>query len=533
MIRNLAEKTARYILRGEIVQLTTDRDRFKHAAQLRMPGSRKPEIGPGAIYVDLDGTLAHHEKWVAPEVIGEPIPAMMERVKQWVAEGKIVKIFTARYMEHHGFVRAWLKSHGLGQIEVTSIKGIDAYEFWDDRAVPVEMNTGRIMDVRRIYGLTETSEEQRAAAMESEDPLLYNAIANCNKYLEENKALRGQLEAANQHVKILEETVEDRAEVDRQIREVLWLNHEGSTIDAVKLLWGNLQKAQAELADLKVTDKQIRIMLGMLETGSTVDEIRARLGEQAATEKARAELQAKVMETARANGEIAKLLADAWNQVYELGYVPKVHEANTETPQRAIDDELALIPDISSALYRQIQANAELAVRARVEAPLLAEIAECQAEVSRIRGIADNFCVERNNVMAERDTLKARAEKQELEMDKVLTREADTHADLLSRVEAMKAERDTIRAERNGLQKRNDIQAGQLKHIDGEISPLMSEVASLKQELASVRQSPEACKCRSFPHDLATGLDMVFGDGHHPMCTESLRKPTTDQKAGA
>ena len=156
----------------------------------------RPEPGsPGAIYVDLDGTLAHHEKWVAPEVIGEPIPAMMERVKKWVAEGKIVKIFTARYMEHHDFVRAWLKSHGLGQLEVTSIKGIDAYEFWDDRAVPVEMNTGRVMDVRRIYGLSEASEDQRAAAMDSEDPLLYNTIANCNKYLEENKALRGELEA--------------------------------------------------------------------------------------------------------------------------------------------------------------------------------------------------------------------------------------------------------------------------------------------------------------------------------------------------
>ena len=47
----------------------------------------------GWIGVDLDGTLAVYYDW---EIIGDPIPLMVERVQQWLKEGKHVKIFTAR-----------------------------------------------------------------------------------------------------------------------------------------------------------------------------------------------------------------------------------------------------------------------------------------------------------------------------------------------------------------------------------------------------------------------------------------------------
>ena len=40
------------------------------------------------IGVDLDGTLAHYKGWKGRDHIGEPIPAMMQRVKQWLEEGK-------------------------------------------------------------------------------------------------------------------------------------------------------------------------------------------------------------------------------------------------------------------------------------------------------------------------------------------------------------------------------------------------------------------------------------------------------------
>ena len=99
--------------------------------------------------VDLDGTLAHYESGQYPE-IGEPIPAMMDRVQKWVADGEWVKIMTARAA--HGAedvlrVRQWLEKHGLEDLEVTCIKDADMDELWDDKAVQVIPNTGEcIMD---------------------------------------------------------------------------------------------------------------------------------------------------------------------------------------------------------------------------------------------------------------------------------------------------------------------------------------------------------------------------------------------------
>lgn len=100
-----------------------------------------------SIYVDLDGTLAKYGGWRGPENIGKPIPAMMDRVKAWIARGETVKIFTARASipEQIPPIKRWLERHGLSGLEVTCIKGIDGTEFWDDRAVTVEANTGRIL----------------------------------------------------------------------------------------------------------------------------------------------------------------------------------------------------------------------------------------------------------------------------------------------------------------------------------------------------------------------------------------------------
>ena len=50
----------------------------------------------GWIGVDLDGTLAEYDKWVSPTHIGKPILRMVKRVQKWLAEGRQVKIMTAR-----------------------------------------------------------------------------------------------------------------------------------------------------------------------------------------------------------------------------------------------------------------------------------------------------------------------------------------------------------------------------------------------------------------------------------------------------
>src|SRR5574343_703797 len=48
------------------------------------------------VAVDLDGTLAKFDGNFSRWDIGEPVPAMLDRVKQWLAQGRDVRILTAR-----------------------------------------------------------------------------------------------------------------------------------------------------------------------------------------------------------------------------------------------------------------------------------------------------------------------------------------------------------------------------------------------------------------------------------------------------
>lgn len=97
------------------------------------------------IGVDLDGTLAFYDHWRGPEHIGEPIPAMLERVRGWIADGKTVKVFTARAFDPLAIppIRDWLESHGLESLDVTNVKDYGMIELWDDRSVRVVCNEGR------------------------------------------------------------------------------------------------------------------------------------------------------------------------------------------------------------------------------------------------------------------------------------------------------------------------------------------------------------------------------------------------------
>jgi hypothetical protein len=99
----------------------------------------------GWIGVDLDGTLALYDGWRGPDHIGDPIPLMMERVKDWLAADRPVKIFTARASvpEQIPPIKEWLLKHGLPDLEITNVKDFSMIELWDDRCVQVVMNTGR------------------------------------------------------------------------------------------------------------------------------------------------------------------------------------------------------------------------------------------------------------------------------------------------------------------------------------------------------------------------------------------------------
>lgn len=113
-------------------------------------------MGNGWIGVDLDGTLAEYDEWVHHTHIGDPIPIMRDRVLHWLKEGKQVKIFTARVWcgeaddptesaEAREAIEEWCIKHLGYKLPVTNEKDYGMYELWDDRAVTVQKNTGKII----------------------------------------------------------------------------------------------------------------------------------------------------------------------------------------------------------------------------------------------------------------------------------------------------------------------------------------------------------------------------------------------------
>lgn len=120
---------------------------MKIEASIRILASREGWIG-----VDLDGTLAFYDKWRGESYIGDPIPEMVDRVKKWLAEGRDVRILTARASDgkwkqpdHPAIVaiEKWCLKH-IGQIlPITCEKDPMMIEIWDDKAVQVVENTGQ------------------------------------------------------------------------------------------------------------------------------------------------------------------------------------------------------------------------------------------------------------------------------------------------------------------------------------------------------------------------------------------------------
>ncbi len=96
---------------------------------------------------DLDGTLAVWKSGQNILTIGKPIPKMVARLKRYIGQGHRVKIFTARAdrKEQVKLIKTWLKDNGLPDLEVTNVKDFMMVKLYDDRAVAVEANTGKIL----------------------------------------------------------------------------------------------------------------------------------------------------------------------------------------------------------------------------------------------------------------------------------------------------------------------------------------------------------------------------------------------------
>ena len=114
------------------------------------------------IGVDFDGTLATYHGWQGTK-LGEPIKPMVDRVKAWLVAGVEVRILTARVSsrnqvvrlengeemweseQHRAAIEAWCEEHIGQKLVVTAEKDFQMSALYDDRAITVEMNTGRIL----------------------------------------------------------------------------------------------------------------------------------------------------------------------------------------------------------------------------------------------------------------------------------------------------------------------------------------------------------------------------------------------------
>jgi len=113
----------------------------------------------GWIGVDFDGTLVEYERWLGPDVFGAPIPNMVQRVIDWLAEGREVRILTARVYAPQNdagrqkdaaiallAIQDWCESAFGQRLAVTCQKDFTMIEMWDDRAVQLIPNTGERAD---------------------------------------------------------------------------------------------------------------------------------------------------------------------------------------------------------------------------------------------------------------------------------------------------------------------------------------------------------------------------------------------------
>lgn len=122
-----------------------------------MTRAARAKANDGWIGVDLDGTLAFYDEWRGASHVGEPIPAMIERVKEWLKQGQLVRIVTARVYstptsikhQHEAAVsmlaiQAWCQENIGEVLPVVCTKDFSMIELWDDRCIKVERNTGEV-----------------------------------------------------------------------------------------------------------------------------------------------------------------------------------------------------------------------------------------------------------------------------------------------------------------------------------------------------------------------------------------------------
>ena len=113
------------------------------------------ELAGGWVGVDLDGTLATQDDTQPfdPNVIGEPIPLMIQEIKNRLDNGQTVKILTARVADpktaesQTKLIQDWTEKYLGARLAVTCQKDPGMTELLDDRARRVIHNTGVVLSV--------------------------------------------------------------------------------------------------------------------------------------------------------------------------------------------------------------------------------------------------------------------------------------------------------------------------------------------------------------------------------------------------
>lgn len=108
-------------------------------------------MAKGWIGVDADKTLFVYSHWTGVDHFGVPVPKMVNRVRQHLAAGEEVRLFSARVSDPEWESKgkpAWEKvsTYLFGiPLEATNVKDYEMILLYDDKAVQVEENTGDLV----------------------------------------------------------------------------------------------------------------------------------------------------------------------------------------------------------------------------------------------------------------------------------------------------------------------------------------------------------------------------------------------------
>lgn len=108
---------------------------------------------------DFDGTIAYYDHWKSSGHTGDPIPAMTNKMRLFLQQGRDVRIFTARVTPDARdkdpqqevnnariAIDSWCLKYLGRTLPITATKDRLMLELYDDRAKQVIPNTGELVE---------------------------------------------------------------------------------------------------------------------------------------------------------------------------------------------------------------------------------------------------------------------------------------------------------------------------------------------------------------------------------------------------